>query len=230
MNRILFLTAFACLLTACGHKPQPQDANQAISSLQNVPGDSTRYGLACDGSTDSILVLLPNEGGDPDTFDIISAFQKRRLYGRPHIGDKLAVITRQDSTATVVHAVINMSALQGDWCYQVSPTLRPHLQNMPPLPDSIRQRIMAPRQYTIRLKNGGIAFSMGGRQAANDDMSPVEYPQQKRYTHWQLFNGHLVLLTDSASKQQPDTADILLLRRDTLVLRFADHEQSYYKK
>ena len=60
-------------------------------------------------------------------------------------------------------------------------------------------------------------------------MSPVDYPALKRYTQWHLYNGRLVLVPDSARSEAPDTATIVLLRRDSLVLRFNDHEQAYYR-
>jgi len=229
MKRLLFLALTCCLLIACGKKDTHMDKIGAISTQQTLPGDSTIYGLACEGCTDSILILLPYAGGDPDTFNIIRAFAEHRIYGRPHIGDEIAVNLLSDSTREV-RMTINVSTLLGQWNYMVTPTLRHHDKPMPPFPDSIRQRIMAPREYGIRLRNGGTAFSMGGYHRNADDMSPVVYPSMKRYRNWRLFNGQLVLLTDSASKQQPDTATIQLLRRDSLILRFNDYEQSYYRK
>jgi hypothetical protein len=69
-------------------------------------------------------------------------------------------------------------------------------------------------------------------------MSPVEYPKLKRYASWKLYNGRLILITDTTRLTQTaqkrtleyDTADIVRFRRDTLVLRFKDHEQTYYRK
>jgi hypothetical protein len=65
----------------------------------------------------------------------------------------------------------------------------------------------------------------------------VEYPKVRRYREWRLFNGRLILITDSVrladgKKGLPerDTVDIIQLRRDTLVLKFSDHEQGYYRK
>lgn len=230
MKKIFLFTApAALLLAACGQQQQPQETSEAISIYTVEPGDSTRYGLACEGCTDSILVLLPYEGGDPDTLDIAQAFIDHRIYGRPHTGDKMAVIMSPDSTGEVLTAV-NISTLNGEWSYQVTPVLSPHHPNMPPLPDSIRQRIMAPRTYSLVLKNGGMAFSKGAYRQNSDKMSPVKYPELRRYARWHLYNGKLVLLGDSSSRQQPDTATILLLRRDSLVLRFSNHEQEYHKK
>jgi len=225
----LFIAVICCLLVACGKSPLPRQHDDAISTRQNLPGDSTIYGLACEGCTDSILILLPYAGGDPDTFNIIRAFEERRIYGRPHIGDDLAVILQSDSTKEV-RMTINVSTLLGQWNYMVTPTLRHPDKPMPPLPDSIRKRIMAPREYGIRIRNGGTAFSIGGYRYSSGDMSPVIYPSLKRYHSWRLYNGQLILLADSFSKQQPDTVAIQLLRRDSLILRFSDHEQSYYRK
>ena len=229
MKKALILLAACGLMAACGKKPDTKEQLVAISTYESLPGDSTRYGLACDGSTDSILIVLPYAGGNPDTFNIIRAFEEHRLYGRPQVGDELAVIMTPDSTDEVL-TVINVSKLQGDWYYRVEPTLRMHNAQARPIPDSTLKRIMAPREYSIRLRRGGAAHSMGARQQNTDAMSPVKYPDMKRYTAWQLYNGQLILLPDSSSQQQPDTATILLLRRDSLVLRFSDHEQGYYRK
>ena len=64
------------MAAACGGEKKSEGTalpdSDAISMEQKVAGDSTLYGLACDGCTDSIVVILPNQGGDPDTFDIIT--------------------------------------------------------------------------------------------------------------------------------------------------------------
>ena len=237
---ITIVTAAAVILTACGHKQAPprDDAALSISLQKTIPGDSTRYGLACDGCTDSILLFLPYTGGDPDTFDIIEAQKHHRIYGRPHIGDELAIVVNPEKTDEAL-MVININMLQGQWCYKVTPTLRASLsgQARPPLPDSIRRRIMAPREYGIRLKRDYTAFSIGNLRPGNADaMSPVSYPDAKHYTSWRIHNGRIILKADTipglSQEMVPesDTATIVLLRRDSLVLRFADHEQSYYRK
>lgn len=234
------------MLTAC-HQKQPikREPTEPIHTHKNLPGDSTLYGLACEGCTDSILVLLPFSGGDPDTFDIINAFQSRQIYGRPRIGDELGVILNPEDKAEAL-MVVNIERLRGKWCYQVMPHFR-NLDQMPDrvqkrmlsrIPDSVRQSLMVPREYGFQLKRGNIAQSFGGmRQMTTDHMSPVEYPAIRRYKEWRLYNGRLVLTTDSirlpkGKKGAPetDTADIIQLRLDTLVLKFKDHEQGYYRK
>lgn len=248
-HSLLLLTIAVILTAACGHRDKTQktdNSQQAISMHQNAPGDSALYGLACDGCTDSILVFLPYSGGDPDTFDIITAHQQHRIYGRPHIGDELAVIINPEDKAEAL-MVINMEELKGTWCYMVSPQLR-SIDNMPKrmqrrmieqMPDSIKQLLMVPREYSLRLKRDNTAMVHGGmrRQTTTDDMSPVEYPAVKRYTEWRLYNGRLILKADtisgfSAQEALPesDTVDIQMLMMDTLVLRYPDHTQSYYRK
>ena len=60
--------------------------------------------------------------------------------------------------------------------------------------------------------------------------------KMKRYREWHIYNGHLLLMetrrdTTGARKTiSTDTADIVVMRHDSLLLRFADHEQGYYRK
>ena len=251
MKHLLLLSAVATLLTAaCGTK-QEQTAttdinSDAISTHQNLPGDSARYGLACDGCTDSIVVFLPYAGGDPDTFDIINAFQQHRIYGRPRIGDELAVIVNPEDHDEAL-CVVNMELLKGEWGYLVQPKLRAP-ENMPRrmqrrmverMPDSLRQLMMTPREYSLRLKRDYTVTTRGGmrRRTTTDDMSPVEYPAVKRYTDWHFYNGLLILKADTISgfAQQGDVPDydtvqIQMLTPDTLILQFPDHTQGYYRK
>ncbi len=250
MKAPLYLILVILIMTACGHKQQPKQAKgqdyEPLTTQENTPGDSALYGLACDGCTDSVLVFLPYSGGGLDTFDIITAHQQHRIYGRPHIGDELAVIPNpEDKDEALI--VINMETLRGMWCYMVSPTMRTP-ENMPKrmqrrmlerIPDSIRKLMMTPREYSLKLKRDNSVQVRGGqyRQTTTDDMSPVEYPAVKRYTEWHLFNGRLVLKADTISgfskegdKPSVDTADIILLMDDSLVLRYPTGTQPYYKK
>lgn len=247
MKRILFYAVLAVIaLTGCSQR-QPTDGEGDIASVyQSMPGDSTRYGLACDGCTDSILVFMPYSADRLDTFDIIAARQEHRIYGRPHIGDELAVIVNPEDSVEAL-AVINLETLRSTWCYMVTPTLR-HIDKMPErmkrhmlerMPDSLRRQWLTPREYTLRLKRDHTAMQTGGvrRQTSTDDMSPVEFPAVKHYTEWHIYNGRLVLKADTLAGLTPkgvvptiDTVDIVKLREDTLVLQFADHTQGYYRK
>ncbi len=242
----LFLCFLAgAFLAACGG--QQSDSEEAEASIyKTLPGDSTRYGLACDGSTDSILVFLPYGSSRLDTFDIISAFQNHKIFGRPHIGDDLAVIVNPEDTVEAL-MVINLERLQGTWCYMVTPTLRnvdkmsKRMQRrmMERIPDSLLQQWLKPREYSLRLKSDHGVSAHGGvyRQTTTDDMTPVEYPAMKRYTDWHIYNGRIILKADTIAGftqegevPTTDTVSIVMLRRDTLVLQFPDHEQSYYRK
>lgn len=218
------LVLVALMTVACGGRLQPQQQNDTISSRVLLPGDSTLYGLACDGTTDSVLVLLPFSGGNPDTLDIIQAREGHRIYGRPHIGDEMAVRFANDSTREVLMAV-NVSSLQDEWCYMAYPTPRRQL------PDTIMKRLMVPVEYSLKIKRDGTVRASGmPRHQTSDERRPVDYPMLKRYATWRLYNGRLILVPDSITQQSSDTADILMMRRDTLVLRFRDKEQAYYRK
>ena len=172
MKNFLSFLILLAIMVACGHKQPPkEEPTEPINTYQNLPGDSTLYGLACDGCTDSILVLLPFTGGDPDTFDIINAHHEHHIYGHPHIGDELAVILNPEDKQEAL-MVVNIERLRGKWCYQVMPTFR-KLDNMPEriqkrmlqrIPDSIRETLMAPREYGFQLKRGYTALSFGGRR------------------------------------------------------------------
>ena len=250
MKKLILLAFVGALLTvACGTKQQQTDsdiADDAISLQKNQPGDSALYGLACDGCTDSVLVFLPYSGGDPDTFDIISAFQQHRIYGRPHIGDELAVIVNPEDREEA-YSVVNMELLKGEWCYQVLPQLRTpesmhkrmQRRMIERMPDSLRQLMMTPREYSLRLKRDYTVSARGGvrRRTTTDDMSPVEYPTIKRYTDWHFFNGLLILKADTiagisqeGALPETDTVKIQLLTEDSLILEFPDYTQSYYRK
>ncbi len=214
----------------------------AYNEEARQPGDSTVYGLACDGCTDSILVFLPFTGGDPDTIDILNARINRHVFGRPDVGDEVAVILN-DSNKSVAKLVINIERLKGQWCYMVQPHLR-HIPGRPTngglpkdFPDSLKEKWFQPREYGVELLNEHLARPVGLQRGANNrDNGPVEYPKLKRYRQWHIYNGHILLseaIRDTLEGEKilsTDTADIVLLRRDSLLLRFTDHEQGYYRK
>ena len=241
MKQALILTLFAALLAAActSGTPTAQESSLPVREELQLSGDSTFYGLACEGSTDSILIVLPYSFSDPDTFDIIEARQAHRVFGLPTIGDELAIIRNpEDSTEALM--VINLERLKGEWCYMVEPQLRRPAnadEKMPPLPDSLRRKWLQPKEYGIDIRRENTVRAIGGaRESHSKQPSPVTYPAQKRYRQWHILNGRLLLsetYRDSLGNQTvaaTDTADIVLLRRDSLVLRFSDHEQGYYRK
>jgi hypothetical protein len=247
-HAFLSLLAAALLTTACGggQKESKGAAEQADTLSQVFEGDSTVYGLACDGCTDTILVFLPLEHIDstPDTFNILRATKRHRILGHLRVGHRIAVVTNaQDST--VADFVIDMEELRGMWCYQVMPTvkMRADMQGktqkelIRQLPDSIREKYMVPREMGIHLKGDHTARTIGSyRQSDEDAESPVEYARAKRYHQWRLYNGKLLLTEtalDSLGNQHVtsiDTADFVMLDRDTLVLRFNKEVRGYYRK
>jgi hypothetical protein len=241
MKKSLFFAIIAVVMTACGSNQPKMDKvpNDAISMYRSIPGDSALYGLACDGCTDSILVFLPYSGGDPDTFDIISCRQQRRLYGRPHIGDALAVMVNPENRHEA-SCVINISTLVGQWCFMAEPTLHTIDGRTPPIPDSIRKKILIPVEYSMKLKADNTASVRGNRNNMGKNgnaQSLAVYPEFHRYTDWYPFNGRLILHADTIAgftregdKPVTDTVDIVLLMRDSLILRIGDKEQSYYRK
>ena len=246
MKQTLFLMILVAILTtACqsGTNPSTQEIT-AYNEEAPLPGDSTVYGLACEGCTDSLLVFLPFSGGDPDTIDILNARVQRRVFGRPDIGDMVAVVLNAHNKSEA-DIVINIDRLKGEWCYIVHPRLRPRagvsadsiVQLPADFPDSLREKWFQPREYGIEIRRDYTARPIGV-QRNNDDRQngPVVYPEVKRYREWHIYNGHLLLSEarrDTLGNQQvtnTDTADIVFMRRDTLLLRFSDHEQGYYRK
>ena len=248
MRKNLFFmatTLLAAIVMGCGGGVADRGDSKNDSVGTTMPGDSTVYGLACDGCTDTILVLLRDVTRDPDTFDILDASRNLRVYGHPRIGDQMAVVLAKDST-NVAAMVVDIDKILGAWCYTVTPTLRRRAdidkgteqELLRKLPDSIVRRLLQPREYGFELKNDFQAQPIGIVRQGNttDDRSPVEYPELKRYREWHLHNGRLVLnetRRDTLNRQQlvsSDTADFVLLRRDSLVLRFPDGEHGYYRK
>jgi len=257
----------AVFLTSCGSTPSGNTAvTPPETFVQTLDGDSATYGLACEGCNDTLLILLCNLEQAPDTFNILEASCLRRVMGYPKTGDLVAAVTigthtpqtpdtlrqkheAQNLTSATHHPtarmVIDISQLKGKWCYEVMPQLRRRAdvseemrQNfMNNMPDSVRKRLLQPREYGFELKGDFTAMPVGHRRQGEDVNGPVEYPAQRRYHEWHLLNGKLLL-----SEAQPDqdgnlkvtvtdTADFVRLRRDTLELRFNDGTQRlYYRK
>ena len=120
----LFIIAAAIFtITAACSSDKKSDDKPAVVKDERIPGDSTFYGLACEGCTDSVVVVLPTDDSDPITFSIIDAMQSRQVFGRPKIGDQLAiVINKEDKRKADI--VIDLDELKGTWVYQVMPKLR----------------------------------------------------------------------------------------------------------
>ena len=237
---ILGVVAFVAL--SCQNDNQEKGVKGTVGTSTAIEGDSTLYGLACDGCTDSVLVFLPGKGGDPVTYDILQATTSGRVIGRPQVGDWVAVIVNGSDTL-VADMVIDLDQLKGTWVQMVTPTLRERVQ-MPDDPllaeevDSMVKSMMKPMEMGFALKRHYMAQAVGRRRvAARNDDSPVVFPVPRNYTSWHVINGQLVLTvkeepadSTAQAKVENDTADFVLMLKDSLVLRFPDGERSYYRK
>lgn len=230
----------ALLLAACVGRSVPEIPSTVIDAQQRFEGDSTFYGLACDGCNDTILVLLHDTAHDPDTFNILEASRRQRVFGALNIGDKVGVLLNSEDS-TVADIVIDLESMRGAWCYKAMPTLR-RRADIPDvlraLPDSLRDSLFVPREFGFQIIGERNVTPIGRYRAplTSDEELPVEYPTPKRYRDWRLFNGRLILSEtklDSLGQQRvthSDTAEFVMLMPDSLVLRFPDGVHSYYRK
>ncbi|MBO4826486.1 MAG: hypothetical protein J5506_04530 [Prevotella sp.] len=245
----IFLAAWAVAVSCSGgmEKNQPEDTETSEPAIV-LEGDSTIYGMACEGTSDSLLVFLPDSGGNPVSYDILQARIERRIVGRITTGDNLALLLNDDSAGTV-RSIIDIDQLKGSWAYMVMPQLKERFKNMPArkdgpsqaVLDSMLNRLMVPREYGMKLLRDNTVERIGSntRRQRNEN-SPVEYPRQPRYTEWHIWNGKLIFTAGNINMPEinerykhevsHDTADIVFLRKDSLQLRFADGIRSYYRK
>jgi len=236
MRKCIFILFAALLAIACGsEKKEPKPTIYRDRAI--VEGDSAVYGLAADGCDDSVVVFLPDTGGDPITYSIVEARKHHRVFGKPEIGDNLTLLINK-SDSTVCDLLINVDELYGKWCYLVEPHLKQLPGGMkaklPPMPDSLRQQMTQPREYGVNLQGSGVAYTIGVRQSLEDEDGPIEYPKPERYNGWKLWNG-MILLTkvvnpndsimmtkDSVvthqTKEIDDTFKLTLMMRDSLIL------------
>lgn len=244
MKNILRTLLAALLIASCGGRDAKQsDDNPNVGTSTKIAGDSTLYGLACEGCTDSVLVFLPGTGGDPVVYNIIDATERHHVIGRPATGDWVAVVLNA-ADKQKADLVVNLDELKGQWVQLVSPTLRHNVDDEllsddeRAERDSILQERLKPIEMGFALKRHYVAQAIGTMRAMRQsDDDPVVFPMPKRYVEWHIFNGRLVLKQrptkeDSLRKRLNvcDTADLLLLTRDSLRLRFSDGEQGYHRK
>ena len=241
---IVIISTVIGLIAAC-HSRRPLDEEQVnVGTSTSIEGDSTLYGLACDGCTDTVLIFLPGKGGDPITYNILEATKKRRIIGHPMVGDWVAVILNGEDT-TVADMVIDLDQLKGTWVELAYPTVKERAvdiaidEEMKKIQDSLIQAMMKPVEMGFSLKRHYQAQTVGRqrRSTQKEDDSPVVYPEIKNYTQWHVINGQLVLtsqsrpLNDSVNGEVVnDTADFIFMTRDSLRLRFKDREKGYYRR
>ena len=244
MKRYLFyLVSAVCVLTAsCGNNNKTEEKPTSTTN-ENV-GDSTLYGLACEGCTDSVLVFLSFNGGDPVTFDIIEAVKRKKVIGHPETGDWVGVVLNANDKKKA-DMVIDLDQLKGKWVYMAMPERN---KEYPALTekqfdteaaDSMFKMLMVPREQGFALKRSHLAEPIGSHFKHNDKLKdPVIYPEVKLYTEWYVNNGKLLLVARNnlttqkgkASITARDTAEFILLMKDSLQLKFKDGIRSYYRK
>ena len=236
-------------LTSCKAREEKKP-EKTIGLSTAIEGDSTLYGLACDGCTDSVLVFLPGKGGDPVTYDIIDARKRQRVIGHPSVGDWVCLIVNGKDQKKA-DLVIDLDQLKGNWVNLEKPrrhkTIATETANTLDAEDraeldSMLDAQMKPVEIGFALKRSYTAQPIGQQYARQQsDDSPVVYPQPRQYTEWHIYNGHLVLTgrerTLNAQDQKAakilisDTVDLLLMRKDTLRLRYRDGaEKGFYRK
>ncbi|MBR2234289.1 MAG: hypothetical protein IJ892_04460 [Prevotella sp.] len=235
----------AALLTAACH----YDAKKVKTLPQPVrdSDDATIYALVCDGTNDSILVYLndPYDGSDPDTLSILEAYKAHRVFGSLRVGDRMAMLRDTTDTSRVSMVVVTQDLL-GQWCQKMLPKLRRKagMEGMSEeallamQPDSIRQLLKQEKEYGFSLKIDSAALPIGFRLniSSEDEDNPLVYDRVKLYRQWCINNGKLLLteaFTDSLGNQQAlatDTAELVLLTPDSLVLRIDSVEQGFYRK
>ena len=256
--KYLFFATFATILmtASCGKKKEhTTNVGVQLDVSNMIVGDSMLYGLACEGTGDSNIVVYPFSGGDPIKYSCIDAHKAKRIIGNPQIGDWVGlVLDKEDST--VAQMVVNLDQLKGTWTYTVMPTFKDfkHLskrmqkkmenQIMAEMPDSEKALYMVPREYGFSLKRSHAAQSVGKvrQNAGVDDDSPVEYPKVKNYQQWFSWNGRIILVSadrpaptkDGKPAPQPkpsfDTLDYVMLTNDTLILLDHGVPQGYHRQ
>lgn len=246
----LLLLLAVVLCAACGQKKQ--DTNAAIlkvAAQNRLKGDRSIYGLACEGCTDSVVVLLPEGGGDPVRYNILNAMSRHKVLGELKTGDWICVVPDpQDST--VAETVVDLDQLRGIWCYIVMPKMRDfdkmskkmQARMLRDMPDSVRETYMIPREYGFYLKRHWVAQSVGYVRESNTltEESPVVYPPLGYFSEWHILNGNFVMTSgtphfsddgkSTLTDLKYDTCSIDYLDEDTLVLTDRDGSRSYYRK
>ena len=242
------------LMAACvqkeTEKPLPEPTSEGkLNREQLLEGDSTIYGLACEGCNDSVVILLPGDGSDPITYNIIDAHRHNRVMGRLKVGDWIGLM-RNPTDSTVADFVLNLDELKGTWCYVVMPKWR-DATNMTPqaqaileesMPDSVKKEFFVPREYGFSLKRQWTAQSVGYvRKSPLEDQSPVVYPRLLYFTEWHILNCRLVMTSREYQKKDDseemelagyrnDTCDVVFLSGDSLVLASDGESRGYYRR
>ncbi len=237
------------ILGGCRQQQQEEEEPLPQESTLEIKGDSMVYGLICDGTSDSVVVIWPFKG-DPITYSCIDAKMQKRIYGRTKIGDWAGVMINPEDT-TEVTMIIDLDQLKATWTYSVMPIMkemaamskRMQRRMLANMPDSVKETFFVPREYGFTLKRNHNAQAVGhvyGNSSLEDD-SPVIYPSVKNYKQWYTWNGHLLLVSgehaaatgEGAPKPKPDVIDtlsIVMMTQDSLVLVASDGIRTSYHR
>lgn len=249
----LILTIF--IISCNKSKEESKELIKAVDVSDKIIGDSMVYGLTCDGSSDSNIVVYPLDGSDPIKYSCIDAFQQHRIIGSPQIGDWVGLVLDKEDANTAT-MVINLDQLKGTWTYPVLPTLkdfehlskrmqkkmqREALENMP---DSVKETYFIPREYGFTLKRSHVAQAVGRVYSGNtlEDDSPVKYPEVKLYQQWFAWNGKLILVSTKNSRINLDnhkaentefvfdTLSFISMTNDSLILEQHGIRYGFHRK
>lgn len=248
---IITLVVAAMTMAACGNSSEskPDEKKGHTNAELLLKGDETIYGLACEGTGDSVVVLLPSNGSDPVTYNCLTARRSGKVVGTIKTGDWIGVVLNKRNKK-VADFVVDLDQLKGIWCYIVMPKMRDYAtmskkmqQRMKnEMSDSLKETFLIPREYGFWVKRQWQAQSVGYIQEASSlaDESPVVYPPLGYFTSWHIWNGKFVITsgtpvfkkdgTPSVTNLRNDTCNIDYLDEDSLVLSSDGISRSYYKK
>lgn len=209
------------MMIACSNSKNKEKDGLVLPQTPQIvfDDDYTVYGLACDGSDDTILYIMPFDCSDPIGFNIEMATHLHKVMGKIKVGDWVC-LTRNANDSLKADLVIDLEQLKGSWCYDVMPKLR-NEENMTPkeikekldeLGDSVVDSLFVPLEYGFTLKRNWVASFVGPFIRKNVlEESPVVYPPVPRYTQWHILNGRIVLSypeEEIMTKVQDATKDI----------------------
>lgn len=250
--RKIFVAIFI-VITIVSCKRQAADTtniNDPFAGDYRMAGDSTVYGLACKGSSDDAILLLPVDGSDPVRYDIFLATRRNKVLGSINTGDRIALVPNKKH-ANVADMVINLDELKGVWCYMVMPQMRQDSyeqeqvqdRTKDSMADSLALSLFVPLEYGFWLKSQGEAASVGYIRELNTlvDESPVIYPSLDYFIKWQIWNGKFILASgkpkydkdntvDGYTDIRYDTCSIDFLSHDSLALTDRNGTRCYYRK
>lgn len=252
ITNLLLILSLVVALGGCRKRglksPDNADTPFMYEPEVEIKGDSMLYGLSCDGSSDSVIVLWPFKG-DPISYNCIDAKRQGRIIGKPQIGDWVGVMVNPEDT-TEATFVINLDQLKGTWTYPVFPVMkelekmskRMQHRMMENLNDSIKQTYFIPREYGFTLKRSHNAQAVGRIMRSNslEDDSPVQYPEVRNYRKWYMHNGRLLLVSydpiipGQEKGKRPevlmDTLDFVYMDNDSLILRQHGIRYGFHRK